>query len=1009
MRISYKILIINFVIVLLVLGSSVAAYYSVMYNVLATQQSKFLLNSANDFLYAYRENVASLEEEYLELSTHNQKITSADLNDKKIDFVLFTSPGSSSIENYSVKSKVFLSGPTTIEEFFYNNPYNITNIVKNKDGSFCYYGRILNTELLNEFSKRIRAEVAIIWKSSPSQISNEIINQKNIYALEQAYSRLSKKENFEYETQKAASSDLLVTIYTPSSEINISNIRFLIFSSLNATNELSSSLRDIVLIIGSSGVLLSIILTFLFTDKIRKRITDLSEATAVIKVGDFHNRLKVTSNDELGKLAGAFNAMLDELEKNQKLKDDYVSELKDLNEDFQKQNIQIRKQNETLLGLHSKIKEKADELIIQKERAEESTKLKSQFLASMSHELRTPMNSILGLSELILTDPMFKGKNRERLEVLLKSSKRLMTLINDILDLTKIESGKIEIREENFVLQDMLKEIEFSVSPLLLNKDIKFRLTKDINSNIVINTDRGKITQVLINLIGNAIKFTEKGSVEMHIKKIDNMLSFDIIDSGIGISADDQKIIFDEFRQVDGTISRKYSGTGLGLAICKRIADILNGTISVQSILGKGSTFTFSIPFKLIDEIKPDYNSKKTIQVIEADKELRFTIGDYLSGLGYDVVYSDDGECGFLDAIKHQPFLSVLDAKLPNKDGWDVIKYLKDDKRTKYIPVIMFSVWDDLNVGFGLNILEYLFEPFDNLQIRDIINKLESSQKNLIDKIFTINCNTDLEILVNEMENKERAVYYNNDFENAFSEIQEHKPSLIFINITPGNKNAIALLHKLKFSTETKHIPIVIVLPAVINTEYKEKLFKQMEAEAIASKTHPLDLLKIIRDRIRSEEVTAALLENRMLNDIHSGQDQGLFIDSINDKIGNILIIDDDPDTLFTINEILTSCNCRTFLAAGGREGLKILEKETPDLILLDIMMPEMDGFQTIKSIKQIPHLSEIPVFAVTAKAMLQDKDIILRNGFTDYIPKPINASMLNSKIRQALSNLKVT
>ena len=200
----------------------------------------------------------------------------------------------------------------------------------------------------------------------------------------------------------------------------------------------------------------------------------------------------------------------------------------------------------------------------------------------MSHELRTPMNSILGLTELILDKAQLSGKNKERLEVVLKSGKRLMSLINDILDLSKIEAGKMEIREEDVLLEEIIEDVSNTATPLALEKGLSFNIKRNCNTRIIISTDRGRVTQVLINLIGNAIKFTKRGKVELSISLIqERMLLFSVSDTGIGISEENKKIIFEEFRQIDGTTTKKYSGTGLGLAISKKILDLLGGKIWV--------------------------------------------------------------------------------------------------------------------------------------------------------------------------------------------------------------------------------------------------------------------------------------------------------------------------------------------------------------------------------------------------------------------------------------------
>jgi signal transduction histidine kinase/CheY-like chemotaxis protein len=1177
MKITYRILIINFAIVFLVIGSAAFAFYSIMYSVLTSQHSKYLLNSTNDFIYAYREAIDNTEEDFLYLLKNgiNQKFSSQQLFEKNIDFILKANP-SKFIINKTYKENVYVPDKLfSLEEFINYNPFAVIKTYKNEDSSTYYYGRIIDSYSLNEFSKRIGADIALVWNNTISLSSNESQNQKFLFSLNKAYKDLALKNNFDIFSQKDETTDILVTICKPSSnneDLN-NNFQFLVFTTLNEAADLRSSLKDILIIIGLSGILISLILTFLFTDKIRKQISDLSKATEVIKTGNFQNKILIKSKDEIGELATAFNLMVTELEKNQKSKNEYsdfitmlnqnpslkeisdaalgkiinicgfvvgvlytveedgikiassfgiekehssvnsnfinsvihkrelielkfdenppsirtgaikidlkyltlvpivyntkviailelsgtdkpkdeakdylskiqeqlaiglsnaiafvqleklVTELKQLNEDYQKQNIQIRKQNETLVDLHKKLKEKAEELEFQKQKAEESTKLKSQFLASMSHELRTPMNSILGLTELILEETNIKGKNRERIEVVLRSGKRLMSLINDILDLSKIEAGKMELHEENMLLEDLIKEVEHSISPLFKDKKIDFRVIRNTNTSIILNTDRGKITQVLINLLGNAIKFTESGYVELKISSDENKtLIFIVTDSGIGITENDQKVIFDEFRQVDGTITKKYSGTGLGLTICKKIADLLQGSISVSSKPGIGSSFTFLIPLNFIERIEQEGKSKLNVEkllgnrknpilVIDDNPEPRETIGQYLISRGYEVIYAENSERGISEAINKQPLVIILNVMLTQKDGWEILKELKSTNATINIPIIVVSILGDNNIGYDPGAFEYLVKPFNSELLFTTITKLENMAKKRIKKITVVDDNElEFENFKNEFKYEDIRIDYIKESELAFSRILETQPDLIIIDLIMPKVDGITLTNKLKTNRETKHIPIIISTEKDITDEEKNALNNIVERITVKSKGHPLDILKIVRDRITMHEFYCASENKSDGNEgAPSGKENFLTEEIKNNYLGQVLVVDDDPDTLFTINEILESCNCKTYLVKGGKECLEMLEQVTPDIILLDIMMPEMDGFQTINKIKMHPRWAHIPVFAVTAKAMLEDKEVILRNGFDDYIPKPINSGILSIKIKKVLMNLNLS
>ncbi|MBK7499939.1 MAG: response regulator [Ignavibacteriales bacterium] len=699
--------------------------------------------------------------------------------------------------------------------------------------------------------------------------------------------------------------------------------------------------------------------------------------------------------------------------------ENFVNELKLLNEEYQKQNIQIKKQNDTLLELSTQLKTKAEELAIQKEKAEDSTRLKSQFLASMSHELRTPMNSILGLTELILDKAQMSGKNRERLEVVLKSGKRLMSLINDILDLSKIEAGKMEIREEDLLLEEIIEEVSNTATPLALEKGLSFNVKRNCNTRFIINTDRGRVTQVLINLIGNAIKFTQKGKIELSVSfNQEKMLLFSISDTGIGISDEDRKIIFEEFRQIDGTTTRKYSGTGLGLAISKKILDLLGGKIWVASIEGEGSVFSFTIPVKYEQEKRKTEvmpvnvevlrkNIKNPVLVIDDDPEVRYTIGQYLISKGYEVIFAENGETGIKLAISKQPFAITLDLLLPNKDGWSILKELKENFSTKDIPVILISIIGDKNLGYGLGAFEYFVKPISAEKLLTAFSKLESLAKKRIQKIVIVDDDElEFEKFKNEFKADNITIEYIQDSEFAFNKIAEVQPDLIILDLMMPKLDGITLSHKLKSNSKTKHIPIIISTAKNLSEEEHISLHEIVEDITVKSKGHPLDVLKTVRDRIKMQEVDEFFTND----DSEPSSNSNLLVEeeSIGDFFGEVLIVDDDPDTLFTLNEMVQATGCKTHLAKSGMECLKILENIRPDLIMLDIMMPEMDGFQTLKNIRSNTDLTSIPIYAVTAKAMVGDKEIILKHGFNDYIPKPVNSTIISSKIAQLFSRIKL-
>ena len=1159
------------------MGSTAIAFYSIMYNTLSSQKSKNLIDSANNFTYAYRNKLLSTEDEFRSLTAENinNAFRFRILRTHDLDFVLeINQQNKGQIIRYSYTSDVVIpQKPFNLNKFLEYNPYVVASKYNDSTGRVFYYGLVLDADLLDEFADKIKSDVAVMWNGTPAYVSNSKTNNNYIYILTQAGKQLKDKNNFEVFSPGAESDDVLATSYKPVTNPDFNNqISFIIFTKLGEAAELRSTLKDLFLTVGIAGIALSLILTILFTGKLRKQITDLSSATEEIKQGNFKSKITIRSKDEIGKLGQAFNRMLEELAKNQKAKKEYsdfitlinrnptlneiseaalnkiistcgfiigalysvednhlrllssygyekakrvkkedfgffgsvienkeiveinsetelpvisaglvnfrlkylllvpviynntvisvlelgsmnkpteeaidylqkikdqlaigltnanalmqlenfVGELKKLNDDYHKQNVKIKKQNETLVKLHEELKEQAREIEIQKEKAVESTKLKSQFLASMSHELRTPMNSILGLTELILERAELNDKNKERLGVVLSSGRRLMTLINDILDLSKIEAGKMVIRAEDVLLEELIGEVTNSITPLVMNKGIDFNIERNMNTKVILNTDRDRIVQVLINLLGNAVKFTDKGEIKLGISRADDRLVFDVRDTGIGISEENQKIIFEEFRQADGSTSRKYGGTGLGLSICKKIADLFGGSLSLKSKPGIGSTFSFEVPLKIVSPdkkpVKTDVNVKTLIKnrkhpilVIDDDKEVRYTIGQYLTSKGYEVIFAENGEQGVKMAIEQQPFAITLDIMMPQKDGWSVLKELKEHEMTKDIPVIVISINGEQQVGHSVGAFEYFIKPISSDKLLSAFARLEGLAKKEIQKIVIVDDDElEFEKFKKEFKNDKVSIEYLKDSEYAFSKIAEVQPDLIILDLMMPKVDGITLSYKLKSDIRTKHIPILISTAKDLSDEEADSLNHIVENIAVKSQGHPMDVLKVVRDRIEQLEQipkNTFYSSNKKKNEVNISKEANKSSES-KEFLGRVLIVDDDPDTLFTINEMVKDCNCETILAKNGIECLDILNQSTPDLILLDIMMPVMDGFETIKNIRENPEWKNIPVFAVTARAMANDKEIILKQGFNDYIPKPVKSTIITFKIQQILSKV---
>jgi len=1159
MKISYRIILVNLLVVAIVLGSAAVAFYSAMYNTLNSQQSKDIVESSRNFVFIYRSFINDIEKEFLSLTEKNpeqlfdRKILVADLN----DFFLEADPADSiSIFRASAKNWVQLPDSNfTIKSFLELNPYAVINIKKISDGKLYYFGKIINSDILDDLAKRSGSDVALIVDNYTAEVSNSSVNLHNIFLYNGAYDFLSKEKISNIFVGSSETSDIIATLFKTDNFTDYSNqISFVLFKSHSEFAELRIVLRNIIILISIAGIIIAVILSFLLTYKLRERIADLNFATEQTKAGFFNTRIKVKSDDEIGKLGSAFNLMLDELEKNQRIKNEYaefitlinqnasfteiskaalkkiistcgflagalysvdgdqislayshgltnkehnqernefyrliinskepleissynnlptlhtgtadlnigylilipviynnkviailelaslnkpdhdatdylvkiqeqlaigltnakaviqlenfVEELKKLNDDFQQQNKQIIKQNEILTHLSSQLQTKAEELEIQKQKAEESTKLKSQFLANMSHELRTPMNSILGLTELIIEKAQLSNKDRERMLVVLKSGKRLMNLINDILDLSKIETGKLEFIEDDLILEEIIEEVTNIATPLALEKGLEFNVQRKCNTRVFVTTDRERVLQILINLIGNALKFTYQGKVELSVQITpNNFLLFSVSDTGIGISEDNKKIIFDEFRQIDGATSRKYSGTGLGLAICKKLVQLLGGEISVSSLEGEGSVFSFTIPLVFAlqknkriaavfdNKITAETKTKKVIYVIDDNAELRNDVAKYFTLKGYEVFQHGNEDFNNKFILDNNTLPIILDIVMPKRDEESEVK----------IPVIFLSLFDYKVVAFTISNLDKLIKPMTSDFLNFLVNKTKNeSNKNGKKISFVLDNQTTFDNITRDF-NANQIEFEFVENKNAIRKISESKPDFVVVDLMLPDIDGINASIKIKSDPLTNHVPIILACSKQISNEERKTLL------AAASKLAIETIEKSNSAPVEGKEKSNTVNGNDVVS-IDSFENSVVKAETLNDFVGVVLIVDDDADTLFTLNEMIESIGCKTYTAKSGIECLIILENHKPDLILLDIMMPEMDGFQTLKNIRANSSLAHIPIYAVTAKAMVGDKEVILKHGFNDYIPKPVSSIILASKIKQFFSKIK--
>ncbi len=737
----------------------------------------------------------------------------------------------------------------------------------------------------------------------------------------------------------------------------------------------------------------------------RETIALLELASTDIPQNDVKNYL---NNIQEHLAIGLINAIsLEKLE-------NYIAELKKLNDDYQNQNEQITIQNEKLIELHRQLREKAEELEKQRLKAVELTNVKSQFLASMSHELRTPLISVLGLTELLLKDFHNNREASQKLQIIYRNSKKLLRLITNILEFSRIESGRVDIKKEKFLLNELLEELRENYENAALDKKLKFVIDAPINKNILLDTDKNKLEHILSNLLINAIKFTDEGEVRLSIElQEENSLKFTVKDTGIGISEENKEIIFSEFKQIVTGNSKHFGGTGLGLAICKSYVELLGGKLMLDSKPGKGSKFYFELNNVVIDIIdiseneflklksNNDKENSKLALIIGSNENVNKLVRDYLSSYYYQILTCESAHrC--VDIINQKSLGAIIiNSSLKDSDIWNLIIQIRKNKVANDSTLIIYNVLEEEKLGWTPNIFDFILKPVTEGVIDKLCRKIELFSNVKPEKIiYATNNLLEIEITKKEISNKYN-VEYKNTLESVMSLIDYNHVQLYLIDAESYKSDALLFSSMLRQNKFTRNTFIVLIMPQQLSEQDVQELSKTFDALTLREKNHPLDILKSIRDRLQIDDSEANKRLNLM---IEFSQSQKEFIDFTYNSIKpTIMIVDDDDDTLFTIGELLKELNCSTIYAHNGMECLLTLNHVLPDLIFLDIMMPTMDGFETIKRIRSNSRTSHIPVIALTAYAMLENKEVIEKNGFNDLITKPINSSVISSKVKTYL------
>ncbi|WP_292037696.1 response regulator [Massilia sp. UBA6681] len=735
-----------------------------------------------------------------------------------------------------------------------------------------------------------------------------------------------------------------------------------------------------------------------------------------------------TANEELEEQSRA-------LEESQTALENQQSELRATNDQLAEQALNLDMKNAALTGAQDQLRQRALEL-------ERASRYKSEFLANMSHELRTPLNSSLILAKL-LADNASGNLNDEQVrfaQTIYSAGNDLLHLINDILDISKVEAGKLELVPEEVPLRRMVEGLARTFEPLARQKTLEFSVTIDPNVPAAITTDRQRVEQILKNLLSNAVKFTDRGAVRMTVGVTpEGWVQFGVRDSGIGIAQDQQDKIFDAFHQADGTTSRRFGGTGLGLSISRDLTNLLGGSLNVSSQPGEGSLFTLSLPrsgavaatppaapalnapqpaplatpaptsapasmepaASFADDRDLPAAGTRTVLVIEDEPEFARILFDLAHELDYRCLVALSAGEGLALAASQKPDAVLLDIRLPDSSGLSVLQQLKDNPATRHIPVHIVSSMENGGEALHLGAIGYALKPTSREQLEEVFRKLQEKSSQKIKRVLLVEdderqresvvqliADTDVEI---------RAVGTGGD---ALALLKEQIFDCMIIDLKLPDMQGGELLERMASEEVCSFPPVIVYTGRNLTRDEEAELLKYSRSIIIKGARSPERLLDEVTLFLHKVESELSSERQTMLKAVR-GRDRVF-------EGRTILLVDDDVRNVFALTSALESRGAKVEVGRNGFEAIAKLD-EVPgiDLVLMDVMMPGMDGLEATRRIRADGRFDRLPIIAITAKAMKDDQEQCLAAGANDYLAKPIDLSRLYSLIRVWMPTLE--
>jgi len=709
--------------------------------------------------------------------------------------------------------------------------------------------------------------------------------------------------------------------------------------------------------------------------------------------------------------------------------------------ELEQTNVQLAEQALSLDHKNVALREVQTELEARAEELARASRYKSEFLANMSHELRTPLNSSLILARLLSENPQgnLSAEQVRFAQSIHSAGNDLLDLINDILDISKVEAGKLELVPEQLMLASLVASLKNTFEPMAQQKKLTFEIRIETGAPTAVLTDRQRVEQILKNLLSNAIKFTESGTVSLTVSpQAAGGVALAVQDSGIGIRQDQQAIIFEAFRQADGTTSRRYGGTGLGLSISRDLSTLLGGSISVQSAAGQGSTFTLLLPADLVEppvrsaetcspgtaadmsgialanallpatagaaatrpvtasfaDDRRATRSGRVLLVIEDEPAFARILYDLAHERHFSCLVAHSAEDGLALATQFVPDAVLLDMALPDHSGFCVLQQLKDNPATRHIPVHIVSGYDRKEAALQMGAVGYAVKPATLEQLREVFKKLEDKLTQKLKRVLLVE---------DDARQRESVIQLISDNDVEITAVQTGTEALallagtafdcMIVDLKLPDMQGNELLRRMSGDMVCAYPPVIVYTGRDLTRDEEADLLKYSRAIIIKGARSPERLLDEVTLFLHRVESGLPAEQHSLLNSV-AARERVL-------EGRKILLVDDDVRNIFALTSALEQKGLRVEIGRDGFEAIRKLDDISDiDLVLMDVMMPGMDGLQAMRQIRQNPRFHKLPIIAVTAKAMKDDQEDCLNAGANDYLAKPIDLDRLFSLLR---------